>query len=230
MFTNGNDMARVESDLNFGAVNARICVVSPVHNQDNDKLYLLLDKDVNSRKASEELLRFAGQQRTGSLHYVYHTTPVPDDRQAFVNALKASSPNLIIGPGFKGEHNSSTAKREAYPYQKLAACLRKGYVIQEDFDDLWCFLNGDPILEELILLLKTHASKKAEGTEIGTLADLTGAVVPSGQAQGGGNSPTITDETAELVSTNLDNGSGYEALRKALVSAIVEREGANRRK
>lgn len=227
MFTNGNDMARVESDLNFGAVNARICVDSPVHNQDNDKLYLLLDKDVNSRKASEELLRFAGQQRTGSLHYVYHTTPVPDDRQAFVNALKASSPNLIIGPGFEGEHNSDPALKKAYPYQRLAGCLKKGHVTQEDFDDLWRFLNGDPILEELILLLKTHAMKKAEGTEIGTLADLNGALVSVGQGQGNGT--TIADETARLVTTRLGNGSGYAALRQALVSAIVEREGAKRR-
>lgn len=227
IFTDAKKLSEIETtgSLEEDSVAEKIGDTPIYHNMNNeDLLFALTDTDVELRSS------FASKVRFGSLHFVHHTAPVQAERTEFVNCLKVSSPHLIIGPGFQGEHNSDATMRKAYPYQRLAACLKNGTVTKEDFDDLWRFLNGDPILEELILLLKTHASKKAEGTEIGTLAGLKGAVVPSGQAQGGGNSPTITDETAELISTNLDNGSGYEALRKALVSAIVEREGANRRK
>lgn len=228
-FTSGRSISRL-AGFTVDEVNAKIQPTTPYSTSNGDVVVLLLDGNVGNRTASEEWKSFNTHARIGSLHYVYHTTPLPDDRQAFVAALKDSRRDLIIGPGFEGEHNSDPALRKAYPYQRLAAFMKQGNVTQEDFDDLWRFLNGDPILEELILLLKTHASKKAMGTAIGTLSDLKGAVVPSGDEQVQGNSTTISNEATELVRTRLSNGSGYGALRQALLSAIVEREGANRRK
>lgn len=218
IFTSGRSIYRL-SGLTADEINARVKPQVPIYSSNGDEVVLLLDEDVGERIASNELSEFTAVRRTGSLHYVYHTTPQPNGRASFISALKLSSPDLGIGPGFEGEHNSDPALRKAYPYQRLATWLKGGGVTQEDFDDLWCFLNGDPILEDLILLLKTHAAKKAGKVEISDLETLKSTV--NGEA-------TIGEEALAKVRENLNGVNSYETLRTALIKAVVKQEGMKR--
>lgn len=114
------------------------------------------------------------------------------------------------------EHRAMAAAIEAAPPSENAWAL---------FDHFWLTCFKDPILEDLILLLQTHARKKSEGDPIEDLETLKAAVSLNGQGETQGNSATVSDEALSLVNRRLYNRTGYDALRTALVEAVVAREG-----
>lgn len=113
------------------------------------------------------------------------------------------------------EHRAMAAAIEAAPQSPNARAL---------FDHFWLTCFKDPILEDLILLLQTHARKKSEGEPIEDFDTLKATVAGNGQEQAQGNGRTIADIAIELVSRRLAAGTGYYALRTALVEAVVARE------
>lgn len=148
IFTNGDSLVRVKGSLDADNINAQINADTPLHDVNEDRLYLLLDSTMLGRDASTERERFAKVPMTGTLHFVHHTTPNNDERTAFIKSLRTASPDLQIGPGFEGEHNPKENYKKAHPYQQVAACLKKKEVCKEDFDDLWNWLEKkDPIID-----------------------------------------------------------------------------------
>lgn len=112
------------------------------------------------------------------------------------------------------EHRALARAIEADPQSPTAGAL---------FDHFWLTCFKDPILEDLILLLQTHERKKSEGEPIDDLEELRTAVANNGQGQAQGNGRAISNKAIELVSPRLTAGTGYDALRTALVESVVAR-------
>lgn len=108
--------------------------------------------------------------------------------------------------------------------EAVQAVPQDATLITAKFDEFWLDRFRDPILEDLILLLQTHARKKSEGEPIEDLETLKTAVANNGQGQAQGNGRTISNKAIELVSHRLAFGPGYDALRTALVESVVARE------
>jgi hypothetical protein len=167
-----------------------------------------------------------------SVGVVYHRVTVNHElEQAVRTYFNGRSIELRDFSGGGRGANANPMWNELYVplAQAVQAVPQYATLITATFDKFWLDRFRDPILEDLILLLKTHALKKAEGPSIGTVDELQRALVREGSGEQQDRGMPVSEETISLVNTRLGDETGYDALRQALVGAIVARNDPNRR-
>lgn len=146
-FTCGDKMADVQRVRSSNDVDQLLSPVQAFYQDDgsDDRIYLLQD---DGDFAANHRTKFAQTRRTGSLHFVYHSVPSEADRADFVDELKRSSPDLLMGAGCKGHHGIDGDLGE--PYRLIAEIMKSDVGSKEQFEILWAFLERVSPIHDLL--------------------------------------------------------------------------------
>lgn len=146
-FTCGYKMADVQKVRKSNEVDEMLSPEKTFYQDDgrDDRIYLLQD---DGDFAAGHRTKFAETRRTGSLHFVYHSVPSEADRANFVNELKRSSPDLLMGAGYNGHHGLDGDRGE--PYRLLAEIMKSNVGSEKQFEILWAFLERVSPIHDLL--------------------------------------------------------------------------------
>lgn len=219
-FTNGESIQALNGSLDESTTDENLKEMLTIYSTSDCAIYALPDDEEVAVGLYEQ---FRTKHKMDDLvHIVYHTKPEQTVVYGFREQLLKANSALRRAAAYNAMHELDVNVAQGIPYRKLAALLLKQknreQVSQEDFEDLWRVLEGDPILEDLITLLRAHALEKAKGAEIGT-AD---GVKELDSFKGMGK------DAQAIMGEKLESASTCGSVREALLAAVVERDANNR--
>lgn len=142
-----------------------------------------------------------------------------------INDARIGEATALEGIDFlRGNYTTGATGHEQRKYdahKKLADCVRNANPCNEaasHFDTFWNLCFKDPILEDLITLLRAHALAKSNGQEKANLAAVEAMA----------EFVSLRDEGKEKVRNAVNGATTYAAVRDALVAAVKAQDQIRR--